>query len=54
MAEVSGDLGINYRMLGNWVRAEQRRQGQDGPHGEAERLELNCLRREDSELKTWQ
>ena len=22
MAEVSGDLGINYRMLGNWVRAE--------------------------------
>ena len=54
MAEVSRDLGINYKTLGNWVRAEQARQDRDGLPGalsENERVELKRLRKENSEMK---
>jgi transposase len=54
MAEVGRDLGINYKTLGNWVRAEEARQARDGEPGalsENERLELKRLRKENSELR---
>jgi transposase len=55
MAEVSRDLGINYKTLGNWVRAEQARQARDAAPGalsENERVELTRLKKENAELKT--
>jgi transposase len=54
MAEVSRELGINYKTLGNWVRSEQTRQDRDlqpGALSENERVELKRLRKEVSELK---
>ena len=54
VAEVSRDLGINSKPLGNWVRAERRRQERDGLPGaisESERLVSKRLRKENSELK---
>jgi len=55
MAEVARDLGINYKTLGNWVRAEQARQVRDAAPGalsESERVELRRLKKENAELKT--
>ena len=49
MAEVARDLGINYKTLGNWVRAEKaRRPGMlvPGAINENERMELQRLRKE--------
>ena len=54
MAEVARDLGINYKTLGNWVRAEQARQVRDAAPGalsESERVELKRLKKENAELK---
>ena len=47
MAEVSRDLGINYKTLGNWVRAEQAR----GALSESERAELKRVKKENAELR---
>jgi transposase len=54
MSEVARDLDINYKTLGNWVRAEQARHSRDAAPGaldENERTELRRLRKENSELK---
>jgi len=54
MAEISRELGVNYKTLGNWVRAEQARHDLDlqpGAISENERVELKRLRKEVSELK---
>jgi transposase len=54
MAEVARDLGINYKTLGNWVRAEQARQDRDlapGALSESERQELKRVKKENAELK---
>jgi transposase len=54
MSEVARDLDINYKTLGNWVRAEQAKQARDAAPGaldENERTELRRLRKEVSELK---
>jgi transposase len=54
MAEVARDLDINYKTLGNWVRAEQAPQNRDGQPGaisENERTELKRLRKEVTELR---
>jgi transposase len=54
MAEISRELGVNYKTLGNWVRAEQAREDRDlqpGALSENERVELKRLRKEVSELK---
>jgi len=53
-AEVSRDLGVSYKTLGNWVYKEQARQARDGDPSalsENERLELRRLRKENSDLK---
>jgi len=53
-AEVSRDLGVSYKTLGNWVHQELTRQARDGvPNAlsENERLELWRLRKENSDLK---
>jgi transposase len=55
MAEVARDLGINYKTLGNWVRAEQTTKARDAAPGalsESERSELKRLKKEVSDLKT--
>jgi transposase len=54
MAEVARDLGINYKTLGNWVRAEQTKTARDqapGALSESERVELKRLKKENAELK---
>ena len=54
MAEVSRDLGINYKTLGNWVRAEQARETRDqapGALSESERAELKRVKKENAELR---
>jgi transposase len=54
MSQVARDLEINYKTLGNWVRAEQESQARDAAPGaldENERTELRRLRKEVSELK---
>jgi len=54
MADVARDLGINYKTLGNWVRAEQARQDRDAAPGalsENERAELKRVKKENAELK---
>jgi transposase len=54
MAEVSRDLGINYKTLGNWVRAEQARETRDQAPGaliESERAELKRVKKENAELR---
>ena len=54
MADVARDLGINYKTLGNWVRAEQATTARDAAPGalnESERAELKRLKKENSELK---
>ena len=54
MAEVSRDLGINYKTLGNWVRTEQARQVRDqapGALSESERAELKRVKKENAELR---
>jgi transposase len=54
MAEVARDLGINYKTLGNWVRAAQKREDRDAQPGaisESERVELQRLRKEVTELR---
>lgn len=54
MAEVSRDLGVNYKTLGNWVRSEKYREQRDAQPGalsESERHELKRLRSEVKELK---
>jgi transposase-like protein len=45
MAEVSRDLDINYKTLGNWVRAEQARQERDGLPGAISESEREILRK---------
>ena len=54
MVEVARDLGMNYKTLGNWVRAEHDHQVRDslpGALNEDERTELRRLKKENSELK---
>lgn len=54
MAEVARDLGVNYKTLGNWVRAEQTRATRDlapGALSESERAELKRVKKENAELK---
>jgi transposase len=54
MADVARDLGINYKTLGNWVRAEQATEARDAAPGalnESERAELKRLKKEVTELK---
>jgi len=54
MADVARDLGINYKTLGNWVRAEQDRAAKDlapGALSESERAELKRIKKENAELK---
>ena len=57
MAEVSRDLGINYKTLGNWVRAEQAREAREtrdqapGALSESERAELKRVKKENAELR---
>ena len=55
MADVARDLGVNYKTLGNWVRAQQARQARDAAPGalsESERVELKRLKEEVTELRT--
>jgi transposase len=55
MAEVSRDLGVNYKTLGNWVRSDrypEQRDAAPGAISESERHELTRLRQENAELKT--
>ena len=55
MAEVSRDLGVNYKTLGNWVHSDKYREQRDAAPGaisESERHELTRLRKENAELKT--
>ena len=55
MAEVSRDLGVNYKTLGNWVRSDKYREQRDAAPGaisKSERHELTRLRKENAELKT--
>ena len=54
MADVARDLGINYKTLGNWVRAEQARAVRDlapGALSESERAELKPVKKENAELR---
>ncbi len=54
MADVARDLGINYKILGNWIRAEQAtkaRHAAPGALNESERTELKRLKKEVTELK---
>ena len=54
MAQVSRELGISDKTLGNWIRADRQRQDRDtvpGALNEDERSELRRLRKEVSELK---
>jgi transposase len=47
MADVARDLGINYKTLGNWVRADQKATARDAAPGalsESERSEFKRLR----------
>ena len=55
MAEVARDLGINYKTLGNWVRADQKATARDAAPGalsESERSEFKRLKKENAELRT--
>jgi transposase len=54
MADVARDLGINYKTLSNWVRAEQATKARDAAPGalsESERSELKRLKKENADLK---
>jgi len=55
MAEVARDLGINYKTLGNWVRAKQATKARDSASGalnESERAEFKRLKKGVTELRT--
>jgi transposase len=55
MAEVARDLGISYKTLGNWVRADQEATARDAAPGalsESDRAELKRLKKENAELRT--
>ena len=55
MADVARDLAINYKTLGNWVRAKQATKARDSASGalnESERAELKRLKKGVTELRT--
>ena len=52
IAQVARELGVNEGTLGNWVaKALARRDGDQAPLSESERVELARLRRENTELR---
>ena len=51
IAQVARELGINDGTLGNWVAKERRQRGGDGGLSESERVELERLRKENTELR---
>jgi transposase len=52
IAQVARELGINEGTLGNWCARERRkREAGDGALSESERVELERLRRENTELR---